>query len=127
VTVARDGYRTKSLTVKLQPGVTRDVAVELTDEAATAVAARTDDPRLEKSGTRTRGGKSAKATKRRLHRVKKAWKKKRASVSSSDRRLFDQILVSISKLVASGKRKDLAEARTSMDDFVKTALRGVEP
>jgi hypothetical protein len=63
----------------------------------------------------------------RFRRIKSAWDAQKTGASPDDVRLFDLTLGSIQKLIAGGKPDELAEAKSSLDGFVKSALRGVEP
>lgn len=80
------------------------------------------------SGARpSRPGVQRKALGSRYRRVQAAWEAQKPMATENDVRVFDLALVQIEKLVAAGSADDLTEARRSLDDFVRTALRGVEP
>jgi hypothetical protein len=65
--------------------------------------------------------------KARFKRVKAAWETQKPGMSESETRIFDLTLNSIDKLINSGSKDSISEAKSSLDDFVRDALRGAEP
>jgi hypothetical protein len=63
----------------------------------------------------------------RFHRIRAAYRTERATMSAGDARLYDATLSSIQDLLRQARPQDLRDAKRGMDDFVKNALRGVEP
>jgi hypothetical protein len=59
--------------------------------------------------------------------VKAAWESQRGARSPADVRLFDATLNGIQAALKSGNAEDLADAKDSLDEFVRGALRGIEP
>jgi eukaryotic-like serine/threonine-protein kinase len=79
------------------------------------------------SAGKASGEHDAKTLAARYRRIKAAWDEQRAAASTANARVFDAALSSIQQSLSSGTPQDLADAKGGMDDFVKGALRGVEP